>query len=234
MRTGTSRRPGPPAPPNSVSICPPCSPAPPTTCTGSRATPSVPTSSPASSTRPCASPPCRPITAAAKRTSGNRPWPRPATSISFVRSTTASTSTPSATSWPSAEQPVLDPLLPPDARENARSVRTALTSEMWEAINEAYLHLRSFEGRDMDPGGVRPLPRLGEGRVARLRRLGLPHDAAQRRLLVHPDRHRHRARRQHRPHPRREVPRASARDRAGRRQPPTTSSGPRSCARSRR
>lgn len=35
------------------------------------------------------------------------------------------------------------------ARENARSVRTALTSEMWEAINEAYLNLRSFEGRDM-------------------------------------------------------------------------------------
>jgi uncharacterized alpha-E superfamily protein len=35
------------------------------------------------------------------------------------------------------------------ARENARAVRTALTSEMWEAINEAFLHLRSFEGRDM-------------------------------------------------------------------------------------
>ncbi|RVU16406.1 alpha-E domain-containing protein [Methylobacterium oryzihabitans] len=35
------------------------------------------------------------------------------------------------------------------ARENARSVRTALTVEMWEAINEAWLHLRSYEGRDL-------------------------------------------------------------------------------------
>ncbi len=53
---------------------------------------------------------------------------------------------------------------------------------------------------------VRPLPRLGEGRLADLRRLGLPHDAAQRRLLVHAPRDRDRAGRQHRPHPRREVP----------------------------
>ncbi len=50
------------------------------------------------------------------------------------------------------------------ARENARSVRTALTREMWEAINEAYLHLRSsFEGRDMTREEFAPLPRLGEG-----------------------------------------------------------------------
>ncbi|ACA21009.1 protein of unknown function DUF403 [Methylobacterium sp. 4-46] len=35
------------------------------------------------------------------------------------------------------------------ARENARSVRTALTVEMWESINEAWLTLRSYEGRDL-------------------------------------------------------------------------------------
>ncbi|ACL62248.1 alpha-E domain-containing protein [Methylobacterium nodulans] len=35
------------------------------------------------------------------------------------------------------------------ARENARSVRTALTGEMWESINEAWLTLRSYEGRDL-------------------------------------------------------------------------------------
>ncbi len=34
------------------------------------------------------------------------------------------------------------------ARENARAVRTALTVEMWEVINDAWLRLREFEGRD--------------------------------------------------------------------------------------
>ena len=35
------------------------------------------------------------------------------------------------------------------ARENARGVRTALTGEMWETINEAWLQLKRYEGRDM-------------------------------------------------------------------------------------
>ena len=35
------------------------------------------------------------------------------------------------------------------ARENARSIRTALTTEMWDTINGAYLELRSYEGRDL-------------------------------------------------------------------------------------
>ena len=71
------------------------------------------------------------------------------------------------------------------ARENARSVRTALTTEMWEAINGAWLELKRFDKTAMSPEEFGALPRLGEGRLARLRRLGLPHDAAQRRLLVH-------------------------------------------------
>jgi len=35
------------------------------------------------------------------------------------------------------------------ARDNARSVRTALTTEMWETINAAWLDLRRMEGRNM-------------------------------------------------------------------------------------
>ena len=62
-----------------------------------------------------------------------------------------------------------------------------------------------------------PLPRLRQEGVARLRRLVLPHDAAQRRLLVQPARHLHRARRQHRAPARRQVSPAPALERAGRR-----------------
>ena len=69
------------------------------------------------------------------------------------------------------------------ARTNARAVRTALTVEMWDAINGAWLELkRSATGR----------PRARSSRascagcrsLAAVRRLGLPHHAAQRRLLV--------------------------------------------------
>ena len=35
------------------------------------------------------------------------------------------------------------------ARENARSIRTALTTEMWDTINGAWLELRAYEGRDL-------------------------------------------------------------------------------------
>jgi uncharacterized alpha-E superfamily protein len=36
------------------------------------------------------------------------------------------------------------------ARANARAVRTALTAEMWEAINEAWLELKRYDGAHMD------------------------------------------------------------------------------------
>lgn len=42
------------------------------------------------------------------------------------------------------------------ARHNARAVRTALTTEMWEAINAAWLELKRFDGSKMD------LPTLNE------------------------------------------------------------------------
>ncbi len=64
-------------------------------------------------------PPCRPITAAATRTSGNPRSPRPATSSCFARSTTASTSIPSATSWPSA--PTTRPRSAPACRPPGRT-----------------------------------------------------------------------------------------------------------------
>ena len=70
--------------------------------------------------------------------------------------------------------------------------------------------------------------------LAALRRLGLPHHAAQRRLLVLAARRLSRARRQHRAHPRRQVPSAAAgpHERSAGRS--IISNGRRSCARSRR
>jgi uncharacterized alpha-E superfamily protein len=43
------------------------------------------------------------------------------------------------------------------ARQNGRAVRTALTSEMWDALNGAYLELRELERR---PRSAPPLPQL--------------------------------------------------------------------------
>ena len=43
------------------------------------------------------------------------------------------------------------------ARHNARSVRSALTSEMWEAINSAWLDLRRYKARSIK---VEDLPRF--------------------------------------------------------------------------
>ena len=36
------------------------------------------------------------------------------------------------------------------ARQNARSVRSALTSEMWEAINSAWLDLRRYRSKKIN------------------------------------------------------------------------------------
>ena len=40
------------------------------------------------------------------------------------------------------------------ARHNARAVRTALTAEMWETINSAWLELKQFDPHDLDPGRI--------------------------------------------------------------------------------
>ena len=126
-----------------------------------------------------------------------------------------------------------------NARANGRAVRTALTAETWTAINDAWLELKRFEAtppRRQGPRsrGADPLPRLREEGLARFRRLLLPHDAAQRRLLVQPARDFHRARRQHRAAARREISPAAALERSRSAARSTISSGWRSCARSRR
>jgi uncharacterized alpha-E superfamily protein len=43
------------------------------------------------------------------------------------------------------------------ARRNARAVRTALTADMWEAINTTWLELGRFGPDDLDPERLRPM-----------------------------------------------------------------------------
>ena len=87
---------------------------------------------------------------------GGRRRRRPATSTSSGGSTTSSTRTRSAISSPSARNnPSSIRNCIETARENARSVRTALTTEMWEAINGAWLELKRFDETAMSPRGVR-------------------------------------------------------------------------------
>ncbi len=117
------------------------------------------------------------------------------------------------------------------ARESARAVRGAITSEMYEDLNSAWLEMRGY---DYDAHRERRrlrIPRLGEDALAPVPRRDLRHDAARRGLPLHPPRHAPRARRQHRAHPRRQVPHAAAE------RPPTsaarstTTSGARCCGR---
>ena len=119
------------------------------------------------------------------------------------------------------------------ARTNARAVRTALTSEMWDAINGAWLELKRCGNGPRSREEFARFLRWVQEIVAALRRLGLPHHAAQRRLLVLAARRLYRARRQHRAHPRREIsPAAAGPSTSAARS--TITNGPRSCARSRR
>ena len=108
-----------------------------------------------------------------------------------------------------------------NARANRRAVRTALTVETWTAINDAWLELKRFEAtrrrQGPRPRGAGALPRIRQESLARLRRLVLPHAAAQRRLLVQPAGDLHRAGRQHGAAARREVPSPAAVEREGRR-----------------
>jgi uncharacterized alpha-E superfamily protein len=41
------------------------------------------------------------------------------------------------------------------ARRNARAIRTAITADMWEAVNTAWIESRSFEDRDFAPDRLR-------------------------------------------------------------------------------
>ena len=128
----------------------------------------------------------------------------------------------SSTIWFDARQSVEHPQLHRTARTNARAVRTALTVEMWEAINNAWLELQAIRARaQRRPGSTaRTLDRLSRMReedVAPLRRLAyrtmLRNDAYYSRgsaLFI--ERADNTAR-----DPRREISTAAARERGGRR-----------------
>ena len=187
----------------------------------------------------CREPPRRHADRLCRRrpTNGNRRSPPPVRSTPSRRihgepptATRSSTSSPSRRTTRRASAPASTP-----RAHNARAVRTALTAEMWEAINGAWLELKRFDGTKMDRP-TRSTTFLTCVKEACLRFDGSAYrdDAAQRRLFLPPPRRLSRARRQHRPHPRREVSRAAARRGAASAAASTTSSGPRSCARSRR
>ena len=119
---------------------------------------------------------------------------------------------------------ILDPANPSSiycclraARESARTVRGAITSEMYEDLNSAWLEMRDCDYATLEARGVVRVPRLGEDALAPVPRRHLRHDAARRGLPLHPPRHPPRARRQHRAHPRRQVPHAAAERRRRRR-----------------
>ena len=114
-------------------------------------------------------------------------------------------------------QPVLDPQLHRDrAHQCARRAHRPHHRDVGDH-QRRLARAQAVRQRADLARGVPALPALGAGDVAALRRLGLPHHAAQRRLLVLAARPLYRARRQHRAHPRREVPHAAAGGRACRR-----------------
>ena len=145
---------------------------------------------------------------------GHRRW-RPRAARAPSAPCRKQTRRPSPSSWRSRRTTRRRSAIASKTRATMRA-RCARRSpiEMWEAINGAGwsggLRQRAELAR-----GVRALPALGAEVVAALRGLGQPDHAAQRRLLVHAARRRHRTRRQHRAHARREIPSALAGRRAG-------------------
>ena len=104
------------------------------------------------------------------------------------------------------------------ARTNARSVRTALTTEVWETINAGWLEFVQMSSRsDIAGSGLQETAALGQaGQPPVPRRVPLDHPP-RRRLRLQPARQLRRAGRQHGAHPRHEVLRAAAARDAGRR-----------------
>ena len=103
------------------------------------------------------------------------------------------------------------------ARRNGRAQRTSLTRDMWESLNSAWIEFSNINPSSVTAG---ELPRILDwvrSRSAALSRRAAQHDPAQRHVLLQPARHVPRARRQHGAHSRREVLRAAAADRDGRR-----------------
>ena len=117
------------------------------------------------------------------------------------------------------------------ARESARSVRGAITSEMYEDLNASWLELRRFDHARIDALGMSDVLRMGEDALAPVPRRHLRDDAARRGVPLHPARHPPRARRQHGADPRHQVPHPAAVGRRRRAARSTTTSGRRCCSR---
>ena len=120
------------------------------------------------------------------------------------------------------------------ARHNARAQRTALTREMWESLNSAWISFCDFKSDRIGPNELPRDPRLRQGPLGAVPRLAAEHDPAQRHLLFQPARHLPRARRQHRAHPRRQILSCCCRRPNWSAARSTATSGRPSCARSRR
>ena len=120
------------------------------------------------------------------------------------------------------------------ARRNARAQRTALTREMWESLNSAWIEFSAIDPHEAGLQRAAAAVRLDQGALGAVPRRAAQHHPAQRHLLLQPARHLPGARRQHRAHPRREILRAAARTARSSAARSTACSGRRSCARSRR
>ncbi len=91
------------------------------------------------------------------------------------------------------EQPVLDPQLPGERPDRGpggahRADRRNMDRDQRRLARAQALRGEPSLRPPARPARADPLPRLREKSLARLRRLLLPHDAAQRRLLVQPAR----------------------------------------------
>ena len=109
------------------------------------------------------------------------------------------------------EQPLVDLHLPASwARENAHAVRWQITSEMWETLNATWIEMRASGAPTSTGAGATQFFDWVKDRSAPLPRRHLRHHHARRGVQLLAPGHLPRARRQHRAHPRREVPRPAA------------------------
>ena len=96
------------------------------------------------------------------------------------------------------------------ARRNAREERNNITVDVWESLNGAVARAQRPAARQPRRARSRRADRIGEEAGGDDLRRGAGHPAARRGLQFPAARRLPRARRQHRPHPRREVPPAAA------------------------
>ncbi len=101
------------------------------------------------------------------------------------------------------------------ARENARAVRGAITSEMWEVLNSTWLELQNFNESRLDSEGVSHFFDWVKERAHLFRGVTVGTALKDEAFPLQPAGHLPGARRQHRAHPGREIPRAPA-ERRGR------------------